>query len=314
MIHAFGSRPHYLDHLEPIWYRLAQDLRGTWHVKLPPAHQRPGGVWMVASYDDARALAGQRVVYVEHGAGQTYAPEPGARREQRGYSGGPGLDHVALFVCPSATVAARWTARYPRARVAVVGCPKLDVHHRRADPPPDPPTVAFTWHFNSPSGIPEAQSALGHYQRHLSATWAALGAAGVTVVASGHPRVRKRLQRLYGRLGVAVEWSDAALLRTAHLLVADNTSLLYEFASLDRPVVVLNAPTYRRHVHHGLRFWDQVPGRQVDGPEGLAATVLDELDHDTHAASRREAVAAVYDRCDGHASQRAATAIEELLP
>ena len=104
------------------------------------------------------------------------------------------------------------------------------------------------------------------------------------------------------------------VLDRADLLVGDNTSALYEYASTGRPVVVMNAPQYRRDVHHGLRFWDYPPGLQVDRPEQLADTIARALTDPPGAqALRAAAVGETYAYTDGHAARRAVTAIEEIL-
>ena len=104
------------------------------------------------------------------------------------------------------------------------------------------------------------------------------------------------------------------MLDRADLLVGDNTSALYEFASTGRPVVVMNAPQYRRDVHHGLRFWDYPPGLQVDRPEQLADTIARALsDPEPARAVRAAAVAETYAYTDGRAAERAVAAIDEVF-
>jgi hypothetical protein len=91
---------------------------------------------------------------------------------------------------------------------------------------------------------------------------------------------------------------------------------LYEFASTGRPVVVMNAPQYRRDVHHGLRFWDYPPGLQVDRPEQLADTIARALsDPEPARALRAAAVAETYAYTDGRAApQSTRYSQRELLP
>lgn len=306
--------------MAPIWAALPAEVKGRWceprgAVRLPAAHGRGSDeVWMVASWNDAHALAGQPVVYVEHGAGQTYAvPDRVA-----GYAGSRGLDHVVLFICPRQEIADRWAARYSSARAVGVGCPKMDRWLPPAARSAARSTVAFTWHFDSPNVCPETVSALRHYQSALSGIVSALGEASVRVVGTGHPRLRRTLGRRWGRLGV--EWLpfDVDVFEQADLLVADNTSLMYEFASLDRPVVAVNSPTWRRGVHHGLRFWDLVPGPQVNRPDQLVDVVLGQLDVDSvearaWSAVRRSVTRQVYAHTDDQAARRAAAAIMEVL-
>ena len=93
--------------------------------------------------------------------------------------------------------------------------------------------------------------------------------------------------------------------------MVDNSSIGWEFLSLDRPVVWLNAPWYRRNVNYGLRFWDFADaGVQVEEPHDLRFAITEAL-MDTNRARRREAVADIYAYTDGRASERAARAIEE---
>lgn len=178
-----------------------------------------------------------------------------------------------------------------------------------------PPVVAVTFHWDCQL-IPETRSAFPHYRAALHDLVNAVRAAGGEVWGHGHPRAWGRLQRTWRTLGVPLVPDMADVLDGAGVLVADNTSAAYEFASLDRPVITLNAPWYRRNVEHGLRFWSHVPGDQVNDPAELAPVVLRALagpEHPHVTALRRRAVAHVYDRCDGHAADRAVAAILEVL-
>lgn len=323
VVHTYSSLGHYADHLAPIFAALPEELRGGhfapregswWGARAP---QPLDGLWLVASYTDARALGqARRVVYVEHGAGQTYNGDERSR-DHGAFSGGRGLDNVVLFLAPHETVAARWRAAYPHVPAVAVGCPKLDRWHREPFPGFTPkssfsagPTVAFTFHHQG--GLcPETTWAVPHYREHLRATAEALRGVGAAVIGHGHPRAAPLLERLWAACGV--EWvpSSAEVFTRADLLVADNTSLLPEFASLGRPVVWLNAPWYRRGVDHGGRFWAWPEGqRVVDDPADLVPGVLDGLrDPPLIARARAEMVASIYSAVDGAAAKRAAEAI-----
>ncbi len=277
---------------------------------------------LVANWDDAQRFYKVPLVYLEHGAGQTYVGVDG-----HGYSGAAGLGHVQLFVCPNDAVAARWRHRYPEASAVTVGCPALDLHSepsasQRHDDAPEvtPPEgiVAFTFHWRC-TICTETMPAAPHYMAALPAVLGALAASGVAVVGTGHPRNRTRYRRMWRDLGVTyVADPDEVLtmLRSTKraALVADNTSLMYEAAALDIPVLGLNAPWYRRNVHHGLRFWSCVPGAQCDEPEMLFDSIVATLD-DNRAAQRfrRNAIAQVYSSVDGGAAERAARAIVRSL-
>jgi len=112
-----------------------------------------------------------------------------------------------------------------------------------------------------------------------------------------------------GMCEVAVMQTDTATF-IANGFPAHN-STLYEFAATGRPVVVLNCPRYRRDVHHGLRFWDHIPGIQCDTPEDLPGAIELALEDPPELREmREEAIAAVYPQHDGHATDRA---VETLL-
>lgn len=326
LIHRFSSLQHYADHIDPVWAALPEDtLGGSW---APSRSIRGAEVWnphrsavgddewlLVASWSDAVGAAGRGrpLVYLEHGAGQAYGGDPWMAGAA-GWSGARarGLENVRLFLCPSETVAQRWRDVHPAPAVAI-GCPKLDAAHRAlaTDLPGHRPAVAITFHWDCPLG-PETRSAWPYWDRALPELVQWCRRHGVDVLGHGHPRLWSRIARRWQSLGVEPVADLAEVLERADVLVADNTSAMFEFASLDKPVVVLNAPWYRRDVEHGLRFWSHVPGAQVDH-RGLLVPAVDEALRDPAATRelRAAATAAAYAHTDGHAAARAAQAIQE---
>lgn len=262
---ALSSAPHYRAHLLPLWEALPPELRGN-RLDIDTGHGRhtdgSRSVLVASARDMGHAwrLGYRRIAYVEHGIGQPYTG-----LQSPSYPGGPGREKIGLFLSPNETAAARDRAAYPKARVEVIGDPTLDALPRRIA---GPAVVALSFHWDW-SRIPELQSSAAHYLPVLPAI-----AAEFTVLGHGHPRMIDRLELSYRRAGIEVVRSFHEVCRRASVYVCDNSSTLYEFAATDRPVVLLNAPWYRRDVEHGLRFWEAAGiGRQVDHPDDLAEAI-----------------------------------------
>jgi hypothetical protein len=275
-----------------------------------PKPGRIDGTVVVASLRDARSVRQNPVVYVEHGAGQHYG------EAVPGFPGGPNLDQVVLFICPSERVGDLWRARYPDVRVAVVGCPALDCHLDGTYPAVERAArrnvyVTCHWDAGGEVEIPEVRPALPYYEDALPALRDALQRSGFRLCGHAHPKHSGPSRRLWARLGVPYEPDPDVVLAAAALLIADNTSLMYEAAALDVPVLALNAPWYRRDVQHGLRFWTHVPGLQCNEPEDLERLVAQAL-RDPIPRLRAEAASYVYAHRDGTSAQRAADAIGAL--
>jgi len=170
--------------------------------------------------------------------------------------------------------------------------------------------VALSFHWDCRVS-PEARTTWPHYQRAIP------GLAGeYRLLGHGHPRILPKLKPVYQHNGIEIASDFRQVLERADCYVCDNSSTLYEFASLDRPVVVLNAPWYRREVEHGLRFWEAASvGVQCDEPGDLSAAIATALrDAAKLRKARRAAVKLAYACCDGQAAERAATAILEVDP
>lgn len=322
-IDALASERHFAEHLAPVWHALPDVLRGRFLVGDPalvaevarlgidaaPATTVTGPL-LVASYGDlrrGRRLGATRFGYLEHGAGQSYAGDP-RTADHPSYAGGRDHDDVALFLVPSEAVADRWRSAYPRARVEVVGSPRVEALPAR-EPAGDSTVIAVTSHFRC--GIsPETRPAFDHHRHAVAAL-----ARTHTLIGHGHPRDHERLAVAWRRMRMEPVPRFDDVCRRADLLIGDNTSALFEFAATGRPVVVLDAPWYRRDVRHGLRFWDAADvGVRVGRPEDLAGAVTTALaDPPERRAERERVVAAVYARPSGGAAAAAADAIAAVL-
>jgi hypothetical protein len=335
---AYVSHPHLADHLAPVWRALEDGLRGRFIAahRSVVAHLRerhgidaewavphfPGGPVLVASYADyTQVYPGRRVAYLEHGAGQTYGD---GLDWHPSYSGGTNRQRVASFLTLNPTTAEREQARYPEASVVVVGSPRLDELESRVRQIlarvyaekntlettgryPFRPVVACAWHWNTRI-VPETRTAWPAW-RH---TFADLARNGYTVLGHGHPRIWKELRPWCERHGIEPVADSAELLARADVLCFDNSSIGYEAAALGVPVVALNAPWYRRDVHHGLRFWDLVPGPQADVPDMVMDAIATSMS-DEWALERARIASLVYPSSTrGNAARLAADACAAL--
>jgi hypothetical protein len=295
MIDVIASAPHYRAHLAPIVDALA------W------VDGFLDGVTLVASHRDletARKRGAQRIVLAQHGAGQSYGGDPRSARNPS-YPGGDDNDDVGLFLVPNQHAAQRWIERYPRACVRVVGSPRLDtIPPRQLDPLDDHPVIGVSFHWEAANVSPEARSAFGWYRSFVVEL-----AARYKVLGHGHPKALE-LPRFYSKNQIEHVPDFDEVSRRADVYVCDNSSTLFEFAATGRPVVVLNAPWYRKDVDHGLRFWEGAHlGVNVERPGDLVDGVTEAL-RDSWGPAREAVVNHVYAYRHG-AAERAARAIME---
>jgi hypothetical protein len=127
-----------------------------------------------------------------------------------------------------------------------------------------------------------------------------------------HPRAWNIVKRDYREFQISTVKQFSDVLDVASVYVADSTSTLYEFAYTGKPVVVVNSTKYRRHMNHGLRFWDYIPGMQVDHWKDLVGAVERALDGEGEEL-RARAVDVAYPIRDGTSARRAADALCDLL-
>lgn len=308
-IHTIASQPHYHAHMAPIFDRLPDRAKGEQRlsVRVDSYGLDPDDLVMVGGYWDIDAANGHRVIYVEHGAGQTYLGIPEGHPASLAYPGGEHPAEVVGCISPRQSIADMW----PVDSVAV-GAPILD-QYRRTARRSGRPLAVITFHFDDPRlPVPEMRSATAHYQKAIPHIVRALRSQGFDVVGHAHPRDRVRAEQRWRHYRVPYVEDADVIYRTADLLIADNTSMLYEMAALGIPVGVLNAPWYRTDVHHGLRFWDQVPGPQFETPsEVIEFDWMDYLDDKDWKKDRGRITKHVYEHVrsdgthDGKASERA---------
>lgn len=297
LIDVWCTLEHYRAHLEPIWQAIPRERRGAWFdITDDPVG---GGVLIVAAYRDLHWMRHRyrRLVLVEHGIGQQYVTSPG----HPGYPGGD-REPYDLLLAPGPHVddrAARETVH--------IGCPKLLPWIGRGGRGDHGERVAVSFHWDC-NVAPEASTSFWHFLPHL-AEQAEL-AGGLLVHA--HPRIAFEVfEQVAGFEHVEIAPTFDQVLDEAGVYCCDNSSTLYEFAAVGRPVVFLNAPQYRRHVEHGKRFWSWSDiGPHVDDPTMLASVALQAIRNDWWADSRAELVETIYGPLT---AERTLPAVDALL-
>lgn len=296
---SYGSENHYCDHLSAITEELRnRGVEVEHHHGYANRRSITDKLVLVASRKDAGFLSDRKVILVEHGAGQRYhrdAGAGGANQENR---------EVVLFLAPSERVAENGKSEYPRARRVAVGSPRVEQLSKLER---KPESVVMTWRWNSP-GMPEQKGAWERYKVAAKAL-----AQEYPVLGHGHPRLKSTLSKAYKQYKISQEWDWAECVKQASALTVDNSSVMWEACALDIPVVVINAPWYRKDQHWGLRFWDYADiGPQVDQPGDLIEAVRLVLEEDIWKERRAAASGYVYSQISGSTSL-AADEIMEVL-
>lgn len=319
----YGSEQHYRDHLWPV-FEVGTNQRGNlWSWAGSTAgdgdvSQVSGRIAVVAASGDmlkARLARARKIVLMQHGAGQSYLS--GAKKYQHSsYPGGRGHERAALALFPNQQSYDHHYQRYGgRVPAEVVGCPKLDSWVGLPPKPrSDPPMVVISFHWRCKVAR-EAGTVWDDYGWDAIHALVEMRDAGeIDLAVHAHPRIYDAVDAADpGTLCVPMIRTFHEVRDVADLYVCDNSSTMFEFAALDRPVVVMNSPRWRRDVHHGGRFWDWATvGPQVSGADGLPEAIATALS-DGHGTdwARRSVVSEVYPYL-GSASQRAAAAIERL--
>lgn len=304
VIHAYASMPHYKRHVQAIFKHLHPSIRGNIFGPEVKAKDLPDGVFLVGSYVDAQLLAKRKVIYVEHGAGQSYKGDARSIGSPY-YHGSKHPKNIIGYVCPNEKVASSWD----KPSIAV-GCPALDIWHislQELQTRSLKPAITFTFHWDC-RVAQESRWAFPHYADQIELFTNRLRALGFDVFGHSHPRSERVLKRFWRSIGVEYLETPDRVFWASDILIADNTSLLMEFASLNRPVVFLNAPWYRKDIEHGGRFWQwNKMGINVDQPDELFDIDFDNyLFTDAYRNQREKIVPTVYTHTDGSAGFRAA--------
>lgn len=338
--HLCAHFSHFIDHLYRIFLLLPRELQGSISIThdladhaealgLPPEKfhlfnnachiknrakglsiPKQDGILLGASKRVLRDLIAvhklkKPVALVEHGCGLTYVGDRnGPRIRQKSFLV-PGTqgDIVNLHIVPNKRVGKMYREYYPLSDIAVVGCPKLDKWHTQNGwKLHDPIRVCISTHFDL-KRCNETRSAWPWMKHGVKA----LQDSGYEVITHCHPRGREKYCPEFEEMGLTFLPNFDEVLEYADVYIADCTSTIYEFASTGRPVVCYNAPIYRKHINHGLRFWEDIPGPQCDRPEDMPKAVNEAIEF---PSDKRESVLRhVYHKMDGKAAERAVNAL-----
>jgi len=304
----FARRTHYIDHLAPVWNAFPLNRRGIFYVsqqvmdyairemgadgivisteKTPPGN---GPILSAAYGDMVRAARNEdrKIITMEHGTGHGFgtAAYPNARIGKR--------DLVDLFLMPNEYTAKKSREVRPT-RCEVIGTPKMDeIVHTYTAIPNNPPVIGIAFHWGDKNANPpESGSAWEHYKSILPEL-----KERYTVIGHGHPLSAEFYREEFEKVGIEWVQDFRDVMRRADIYINDLSSTLYEFLVTGKPIIVLNAPWFRRDVHWGIRFWDYSDvGVNVEHPSELIPAIDWTLSGHWHVclAQRHKAIIDLY--------------------
>ena len=320
-IDFYASQVQYYDHMIPIWEQLHENAKGVFYVSSEVKALRPhsetktdkpkGNLTLVAGWGDYRMIKGD-IIYMEHGIGHTYVNDKGGIHT--GYAGSLQKDRVVLFLNQHKITQQANLKVYPNTKQATIGTPKMDKYETQKV---KGRTVCFSFHWDCRVS-PESRSAFYYYKDEIKKL---MRTNKYNIVIHAHPRLfgtwQKELKKFFRRelqLHQIKFINDFdQVLELADVYVNDNSSTIFEFALLDKPVIVLNCPLYRKDCAPSIRFWNYIPGLQVDNPQKLDAAILRTLDNPNEFAQQRADMRKTLYPYWHKSSKRAAKIIEDFL-
>jgi hypothetical protein len=331
-----ATLPHYLDHIVEIWRQLSASGRGKFYVParlmdyarfkgVEPSEVRttspiskdvilptgPNPIVTSAYVDMAAANQKLRtLIFMQHGIGMSFYADVGTRVRRLGYAGGGGMQqYVNLFLSPNKYTENLILKQFPNALDVVVGVPKMDKWVGQPKPLNSKPKVVISFHWQGHKVTPEMGDAFEHFESALP-----LLSREFDLYGHAHPKVALSMKAKFESMGIPYIATFDEVLRTADLYINDASSTIYEFCFVNRPVVIMNAPWFRRNVNHGIRFWDYSNvGINCDDPKDLvlaAAMALEDKDMDI-VHNRIRAVKDLFPYA-GDSARRAAEIIEDF--
>jgi hypothetical protein len=306
----FSREEHHIKHGMALYEKMPEKYKGQFFHCEGELAQSKNDIVVVFSYGDLRRAdtVGKKIIFMEHGVGMYYNVEHPSYAGSTQHRG-----NVILRLSPNELHARkeRDTLSCP---VKVVGVPKMDkwasfrenVRIRRRKP-----VVAVSFHWDC-HVCPETRSAYSYFMRGID-----ILKMHYNVIGHGHPRIIDRLEKMYKTRGIPVYRDFDDIMKKADVYMCDNSSTIFEFAFIKKPVVFLNSPYYRKNIHHegNPRFWKYANmGPQANKPDDLVSAVYWALFlYNKNILRMEEATQEIFTFTDGRAGERAVEAIIEAL-
>lgn len=331
MIHFFATRPHFVNHMLPIFeqfkdgeavftiskhikdyvdglgipYRLSKRNSGLFFP------EKDGDAIVVCAANNAmfakKSNPRRKIIFMEHGVGITFPTN-------QGYAGGGGIRRsVSLFLAPNQHIYDKTKKALPGKPQVIIGTPYMDkwVNYSRPTSTRDMVTISFHW--NGSTIAPEAGNAVDHYLPHLEKVMKFLDEKRIDLAGHGHPRILEELRPAYEKLGIHIIENFQNVLEYSSAYINDGSSTLYE-AALIMPVVLLNAPWFRKDIDFGIRWWKWTNiGEQCETPEELPQMIVNAVYNPFSFVNERSQMQRALYPYWGESAKRAALAIKEFV-
>lgn len=319
---------HYLDHAVDSWSYLHElkgnlyitenlreyaesrypDLENVVYVKhlndLKSKLAKSNRYLLVFSYYYCQRLhTTTKCILVEHGAGLVYnSDDPHWGRHYK-----PG--EIAHFLVTNSLLQKKIEKNNPFVPTTIVGCPKLDKYARKVPKMSKKPVFAISSHWGGT--LPEVQSGFDYFKDsiiELSKHYKVLG--------HWHPNLEKQLKPFYIENNIEPVADFSEVLDRADIYICDNSSTIWEFARIGKPVVLLNPPEYRKDFEHEYnpRFWSYADvGVNIDSNEEFMSQIKKAIKDYKYQQKRRLDASNVVFPNYGYSRNMYCQAIDEVL-